>query len=80
MTELFIAVISIAIIVFDFFIIGKKGKYFSISAYIIRWSRLYPMIPFLLGIICGHLFWSMQTKDWQELPQKPKEEIEASRN
>lgn len=57
----------VAIVVFDFYIIATKGKKESISAHIIRLSHKYPSIPFLLGMVCGHLFWSMNTSDWQIL-------------
>lgn len=67
MTEIFIGLIISAIIIFDVFIIIKKGKYYSISAAIIRASHKYPSIPFLLGFVCGHLFWSMNTQDWSIL-------------
>lgn len=57
---------------YDFYIIYKEGKKESISAWIIRLSHKYPSIPFLLGFVCGHLFWSMDTADWKIEP--PKEE------
>jgi TctA family transporter len=63
-TLVFIAVLVIAIAVFDVWIIAKKGKQESISAHIIRMSYKYPSIPFLIGFVCGHLFWSMNTVDW----------------
>lgn len=71
-TTIFIIVgliaLILAIVVFDVFIIKKKGKQASISAYIIRGSKKYPafFIPFsaLFGFVCGHLFWSMDTFDW----------------
>ena len=53
----------------DVLLIWKKGKQASISAHIIRYSKKYPSIPFLLGFVCGHLFWSMDTNDWK-LPEK----------
>ena len=58
---------------YDFYIIYKKGKKESISAWIIRLSHKYPSIPFLLGFVCGHLFWSMDTNDWK-IVEKPQEE------
>jgi predicted permease len=64
LTLIFIVVVVVAIAAFDVFIIIKKGKKESISAHIIRASHNYPLIPFLLGIVCGHLFWSMNTSDW----------------
>jgi hypothetical protein len=64
LTVLFITVVFIAVAVFDVYIIAKKGKKESISAHIIRASHAHPLLPFLLGIVCGHLFWSMKTADW----------------
>ena len=63
-TILFCVILVIAVAAFDVYIIAKKGKKESISAHIIRASHNYPLIPFLLGIVCGHLFWSMKTADW----------------
>lgn len=61
-TVLFILILVTSIIVFDFYIIFDEGATESISAYIIRWSHEYPSIPFLLGFVCGHLFWRMSDK------------------
>jgi type III secretory pathway component EscT len=63
-TLLFIAVVIAAIAIFDVWVIAKKGKKESISAHIIRLSHQYPSIPFLVGFVAGHLFWSMKTADW----------------
>lgn len=63
-TLIFIALLVAAIAIFDVWVILKKGKQESISAYIIRYSHKYPSIPFLLGFLCGHLFLSMNTADW----------------
>ena len=51
------------IAVYDFWVIAEHGKPASISATLIRWSHEYPSIPFLLGFVCGHLFWRMKDKD-----------------
>jgi hypothetical protein len=61
-TVLFILFLVVSIVVFDFYIIESMGSAESISAYIIRWSHAYPSIPFLLGFVCGHLFWCMDDK------------------
>jgi type III secretory pathway component EscT len=63
-TVIFIVSVGLLIAIFDVYIIAKKGKTESISAHIIRVSHKYPSIPFLLGFLCGHLFWSMNTADW----------------
>lgn len=64
LTLAFIGLVVFLIIAFDFWIIAKSGKKESISAHIIRLSHQYPSIPFLIGFVCGHLFWSMNTSDW----------------
>lgn len=63
LTVLFLVIICASLIIFDVFIIFKKGKQESISAYIIRGSHKYPLMVLLFGIILGHLFWSMKTED-----------------
>jgi len=61
-TVIFIMVMVVSIIAFDFYIIFDEGATESISAYIIRWSHEYPSIPFLVGFVAGHLFWRMSDK------------------
>lgn len=64
-TSLFLAIIAVAMIVFDVYIIAKKGKSESISAYVIKVVNRDRMTFFLvlcLGIVLGHLFWSMPTE------------------
>lgn len=73
----FFAVLVLGIVIFDVYIIKKKGKPASISAYIIRGSKEYPLLVLLfglaLGIVFGHLFWSMRTQDYL-LPEDFKKE------
>jgi hypothetical protein len=60
---IFIVLLVVVVAVFDFWVIAVDGKPGSISATLIRWSYEYPSIPFLLGFVCGHLFWRMKDKD-----------------
>lgn len=62
-TAFFIIATVIIWAVFDVYIIVKKGKQESISAYIIRGSYKYPLVVLCFGILLGHLFWSMRTED-----------------
>lgn len=65
-TEWFLAFLGIVILIFDIYVIAKKGKHESISAYVIRWfykDKKTIIIAFGLGLVCGHLFWSMKTTD-----------------
>jgi predicted permease len=63
LTAIFMISIVVIIALFDVYIIAKKGKQESISAYIIRGSKNYPLLVLLFGILLGHLFWSMRTED-----------------
>ena len=63
LTLAFIIFLVVIITVFDVWVIAKKGKQESISAHIIRMSYKYPLLVLLLGIVLGHLFWSMRTDD-----------------
>jgi len=59
----FIAIVILAVVVFDVWVIWKKGKQESISAYIIRGSYKYPLVTLIVGILIGHLYWSMPTEN-----------------
>jgi hypothetical protein len=61
MTVIFILIVGVAIAVFDLYIIQVGGKEASISQTIILWSYEYPSVTFLLGFVCGHLFWRMRS-------------------
>ena len=62
-TILFMIGLVAAIAVFDVWVIANKGKRESISAHLIRLSHKHPSIPFIIGFICGHLFWKMSDAD-----------------
>ena len=63
LTILIILITAFFLIVFDVYIIAKKGKQESISAHVIRASYKYPLIVLAFGMLLGHLFWSMKTED-----------------
>jgi uncharacterized metal-binding protein len=63
-TVIFILALVVAVIVFDVFIITKKGKQSSISAYIIKATKKYASVGLILGYVLGHLTWSMSDFDW----------------
>jgi len=54
---------TLILVIFDMWVIAKKGKQESISAYVIRGSRKYPLLVLSFGVLLGHLFWSMRTDD-----------------
>jgi len=67
-TELFTISALLLMAVFDIYVIITKGKYESISAYVIRGSKKMPLVVLAFGILLGHLFWSMDSFDY--LPKK----------
>ena len=72
LTIIFLLTTASVIIVFDVYIIAKKGKSESISAYVIRGSKKYPLLVLAFGILLGHLFWSMPTESvYKNIECKP---------
>ncbi len=43
--------------VYDLLAIMSKGKLESVTSHIQAWSQEFPLLPFVLGAIIGHLFW-----------------------
>ena len=66
LTVIFMIATVLIIAIFDIWVIFAKGKRESISAWIIRESKNYPLLVLLLGVVLGHLFWSMNTFDWAD--------------
>lgn len=78
-TRIFIGVIIAIIIVFDVFIIIKGGTGTTISHELIMWAYQYPILPFALGVVFGHLFWRMpSTSDTAQVDPYVRE-LEESR-
>ncbi len=59
-TGAFSLLILAAVILFDVWVILKKGNQHSISVMVINLAYRYPWISFLAGFVCGHLFWQMK--------------------
>lgn len=64
-TIIFIIAAVAIISIYDVWVIFKKGKFESISAHLIRISKTMPLVTLLLGILLGHLYWSMNTFDYE---------------
>ncbi len=50
---------AIILITYDVFTLFTKGRVKTISFTVYAWAKLYPIVPFTLGVIAGHLFWSL---------------------
>ena len=77
-TIIFIATMFIAIAAYDVLTISQGGMETSISHTMIEWSYKYPIFTFLMGVVCGHLFWRMSdtkaTKEITELVHPEKKD------
>ena len=60
---------AVAIIAWDLYVMNKRTKYDTISAWIIRAGKKYPAFTLVFGFTFGflgdHLFWSMDTFDYE---------------
>lgn len=57
-TLIFIIATILSIAAYDVWVIYAAGNNdASISAQLIEWSYNYPLFPFLMGVVCGHIFW-----------------------
>lgn len=52
-----LAITLVSLVVYDVIIFIKEGPQATISYDLLGLSRDYPIIPFALGVIAGHLFW-----------------------
>lgn len=58
----------------DLFVYYHIGNPATESAVIVRWSWYHPYIPFLVGVLVGHLFFDMrEPADW------PKDETKEGK-
>jgi hypothetical protein len=82
-TKIFVGVTALVIAAFDGFIMAKGGTEASISHYLITASYKYPIMTFMFGVICGHLFWRMRytpytkeisdsTREWGNIKEEEK--------
>ena len=58
-TIVFIGVCIVAIIAWDIWTIVANGLETSISQVMIDWAYDYPVFPFTMGFVMGHLFWKI---------------------
>jgi hypothetical protein len=52
-----LVLIALAIAAYDMYAAFGPGPEYTVSALIGEWSGRVPIIPFLLGLVAGHLFW-----------------------
>jgi hypothetical protein len=48
----------LAVAIFDLIAGSRANGLETVSEVIWRWSSDYPILPFAIGLVIGHLFWS----------------------
>jgi hypothetical protein len=79
LTLIFIGITAFAWIIFDVYIIKKKGFPESISAHVIKLSRRWQLFTFLAGMLAGHFFWPMSNDKIYKNTECKKVESELPR-
>lgn len=59
LTTLFVVSAVCVITMFDIWQLATKGIDATISKLLMQAAHRWPIIPFALGVVCGHLFWTM---------------------
>lgn len=54
---LFIVVASVGVAVYDIIAAFAPGNWRTVSDVIGEWSFRWPILPFMAGLLTGHLFW-----------------------
>ena len=62
-TIYFCVLALIIILGYDAFACFKGGNYATISGLFWSLSKTYPMVPFLLGVLVGHLCWQVTNEE-----------------
>ena len=73
--------IFLLILFVDIYVIFKHGVKASISSFCVRHSKKYPIFPFILGLLMGHITWSLSDFDWmtkEQIQLKCKEYLEGN--
>jgi hypothetical protein len=56
-TKIVLLLAAIILIVYDIVVYVWGGPEATLSLVVVKLSAEYPLIPFLAGLLCGHLFW-----------------------
>lgn len=77
-TMIFSLVVVVGSLIYDGVIIAMGGTEASISHMVIEYSKEFPLIPLLCGILCGHFFWGIKMTK-QHLEKLPFEQYSKIR-
>lgn len=71
LTMVFISIVVVLGILYDAWVWHRYGSYATISWVTWTTAQKYPLLPFAVGVLAGHLFWVQQTgmlTPWQSRP------------
>ena len=72
LTGIVIAVSVAVLIIYDIWAVVTAGNEATISVVILDLSHKYPIIPFAVGVICGHWFFRINRNETKlDKSQKP---------
>lgn len=61
-TKWFIGIVFALIVIVDVLLLVIGGVDSTISRVLIGWSVQLMILPFAVGVLCGHLFWPQRIK------------------
>lgn len=59
-TRMAILMAVIFLLIYDFFAVYRFGFEGTISTVVYSMSKEYPVVSFMTGLVCGHLFWGQE--------------------
>ncbi len=70
-TAMLVISLILLLVLFDFVIYARGGSEATISRVILRWAIGWPFVPFMAGLLCGHLFWSQDLTQRSQTGREP---------
>lgn len=67
LTRIVVIAAVAGLLIYDGIILMLYGFEATISEFIVTLSFSEPIVPFLAGVLCGHLFWSYRWQAFQDL-------------
>jgi len=57
LTQIIIIAATMLVIVYDVIAVSAWGVDATVSRVTLSWAKSNPILPFAVGVVCGHLFW-----------------------
>ena len=58
-TRMLVVFIILIVALWDFYVLYQGQQQATFSVVIYESSKKWPVIPFVLGFLCGHIFWQV---------------------